>query len=536
MFCKEKINAGRQLELDLARGLAVLFMIFIHSQLLFANESVSDSLFGQFNDFVGMVPSAPMFMFLLGVGINFTKKNEPKLFLKRGLMLILAGYLLNFLKGFVPCIINAYRYVDISYMYEAIAELMYVDILHFSGLAMIMFGFFKYIKANIITIGLFGIVFSILNIFILNISVDNFGLASITGLIWGTSEYSYFPFLTWSFYPIAGFIFGSFLIRCEDKKKFYALCLIISAIVFFGGTYIFNVYMEISNGMISDNGYYHHILTDNITFTALVILEISLLSFITKFTPKFLGKIIARWSKNVTPIFFIHWIILTWTTLFIANNSLSMLSFIILLVVVISLSDYLANLYSMYKKKDKNSENSSKLKQSKHFIPLSILLSIIISIIGLISIYSLEIVNTSDGVKIIQSVQEYDMEDYIYTGVIDSVSKVPYGFGSAYYTNGDIYEGEFKNGYRHGQGKFIGSNGEIYIGEFFDDEYSGNGDFTDVDGSKYVGEFKNDDFNGYGTFTDIDGNIESGVWEDGILKSSDNIETEDDEGEYDGSY
>jgi len=69
MFSKEKINSGRQLELDIARGLAVLFMIFIHSQLFFADFSVSDSYFGAFNDFVGMVPSAPMFMFLLGVGL-----------------------------------------------------------------------------------------------------------------------------------------------------------------------------------------------------------------------------------------------------------------------------------------------------------------------------------------------------------------------------------------------------------------------------------------------------------------------------------
>lgn len=360
MFSNEKINTGRQLELDVARGLAVLFMIFIHSQLLFANTDVIDSSFGSFNDFVGMVPSAPMFMFLLGVGINYTRKNDPKIFFKRGLILILSGYLLNILKGFIPSIIKAYIYIDISYMYEGIVELMYVDILQFSGLAMIMFGFFKKINAKPLTTGIFAIGFAILNIFMLNITVDNFWLSSITGLIWGTSHSSYFPFLTWSFYPIAGYIFGSFLIRCNNKKKFYVICLLLSFIIFFGGSFLFNWYMEIPNGMLTDEGYYHHILTDNVTFCGLVILEISLISFITPFIPKFLEKIIARWSKNVTSIFFIHWIILSWSTLFIANNSLDMFSFIFYLLVVILLSDYLAYLYSKFKSKDKNKPNEQK--------------------------------------------------------------------------------------------------------------------------------------------------------------------------------
>lgn len=344
MFSKEKINTGRQLELDIARGLAVLFMIFIHAQLFFANSDVADSAFGVVNDFVGMVPSAPMFMFLLGVGINYTRKNDPVLFFKRGIKLILAGYLLNLLKGFIPCIINAYNTMDISYVYEGIAELMYVDIFHFAGLAMIMFGIFVKLTMKKPAIIVSAIVLSALNIAMLNVKVNSFWLSSFTGLFWGSSEYSYFPFLTWAFYPIAGYLFGSLLIRCTNKKKFYVLTALISSAVFFGGTFLFNVVMKLPNGMISDSGYYHHILTDNITFTGLVVLEIALLSFLVPILPTFLEKIFARWSKNVSPIFFISWIIITWIALIIPMNSLSMLGFIILLIIIVPLSDYLAHL------------------------------------------------------------------------------------------------------------------------------------------------------------------------------------------------
>lgn len=364
MFSQEKINSGRQLELDIARGLAVLFMIFIHSQIFFANESVSESAFGVFNDFVGMVPAAPMFMFLLGIGINYTRKSDPQLFFKRGALLILAGYLLNFLKGFLPCIVNAYRTADIAYVYEGIAELLYVDILHFSGLAMIMFGVFKLTRSKTWVVVLSAFVLGAVNIALLPVSVTHPLMTALTGLIWGTSEYAYFPFLTWAFYPIMGYVFGSYLIRCNNKKKFYSIMLLISTIVFIGGTYLFNGVLGLPNGMMSESGYYHHILTDNITFTALVVIEIALLSFVAPLLPKDLELIVARWSKNVTPIFFIHWLLITWSALLIVPSSLNMLQFVLLLLVLVPLSDLLAYLYSQRKRNTKLT--TSKLIPTKY--------------------------------------------------------------------------------------------------------------------------------------------------------------------------
>ena len=45
------------------------------------------------------------------------------------------------------------------------------------------------------------------------------------------------------------------------------------------------------------------------------------------------------------------------------------------------------------------------------------------------------------------------------------------GYGIFYYSNGEKYEGEFKNGDREGFGVLFDSNGdEAYIGEFKDDD------------------------------------------------------------------
>jgi len=57
------------------------------------------------------------------------------------------------------------------------------------------------------------------------------------------------------------------------------------------------------------------------------------------------------------------------------------------------------------------------------------------------------------------------------------------------YLNGDVYNGDFFNTLRHGQGRCIYKNGTIYTGEWNNDQYHGNGNITVGDFS-YVGEFK----------------------------------------------
>lgn len=48
------------------------------------------------------------------------------------------------------------------------------------------------------------------------------------------------------------------------------------------------------------------------------------------------------------------------------------------------------------------------------------------------------------------------------------------GHGKFYFSNGDIYEGTFKSGNKHGSGKIIYVNGTELHGEWKDDKYSSN--------------------------------------------------------------
>jgi uncharacterized membrane protein len=85
---------GRSWLPDQLKGLAVLWMILIHSMELFLIPAQSQHPIAQFAYFMGAVPAAPMFMILMG--FFGARPGTPFLrILNRGFKLILWGLLLN---------------------------------------------------------------------------------------------------------------------------------------------------------------------------------------------------------------------------------------------------------------------------------------------------------------------------------------------------------------------------------------------------------------------------------------------------------
>lgn len=89
-------------------------------------------------------------------------------------------------------------------------------------------------------------------------------------------------------------------------------------------------------------------------------------------------------------------------------------------------------------------------------------------------------------------------------------------FGTAHYSTGGIYAGEFKDHQPNGQGMLSFPDGERYVGEFKNGERSGQGTTTFPDGRKYVGEFKNGQPNGRGSSTLANGGKYVGEFRNGL--------------------
>ena len=87
--------------------------------------------------------------------------------------------------------------------------------------------------------------------------------------------------------------------------------------------------------------------------------------------------------------------------------------------------------------------------------------------------------------------------------------------GTANYTNGDSYLGNFLNGKFHGRGMYTFKNGTTYIGDFKNGQINGKGGYDFFDGSKYFGEVKNGKFHGQGKYTNKNGQVLNSKFENG---------------------
>ncbi|MDY6826232.1 MAG: hypothetical protein SVV67_03510 [Bacillota bacterium] len=87
------------------------------------------------------------------------------------------------------------------------------------------------------------------------------------------------------------------------------------------------------------------------------------------------------------------------------------------------------------------------------------------------------------------------------------------------FKDGAVYEGEWRNGRRHGQGTWSRPDGCRYTGEWADDKPNGLGILILPGGKKYIGEWKNGRRHGLGIEIQADGTKLPGRWSEGQLVS-----------------
>ncbi|XLU47010.1 hypothetical protein S245_041824 [Arachis hypogaea] len=114
------------------------------------------------------------------------------------------------------------------------------------------------------------------------------------------------------------------------------------------------------------------------------------------------------------------------------------------------------------------------------------------------------------------------------------------GNGRLQWPSGTVYEGEFSGGYIHGTGTYIGSdsltykgrwrlnlkhglgyqvypNGDIFEGSWIQGTPEGPGKYTWANGNVYLGNMKGGKMSGKGTLTWINGDSFEGSWLDGMM-------------------
>ncbi len=314
----ENINTGRQFEIDLAKVISLAWMILVHVDEEFYEEGAFapgvETWFNVFIEFTGGPLAAPVFMAAMGVGLAYSRSQAPGGNALRGLKLIGNGYILNILRGFLPCLVFFWLYNSKELFHTGIEELLCLDILHFAGLVFLFFALMKWLNAKDIWFALAAFVLLIAGSLALPFYPQKELCSVWPGYFLYQNPLTPFPFCVWLIYPVIGYLFGKVLQQVADKTRFYARLLA-------GGALLF----ALSTGLLLLSGYDLFTLFANDStyaqnsvkvFWILGIIAVwcSLLYFISPLLANRepIKKLVAFLSKQINTVFFIQWILIGW--------------------------------------------------------------------------------------------------------------------------------------------------------------------------------------------------------------------------------
>lgn len=317
IFSDNEINAGRQKELDLARAFIIFFLALIHVTIeCTSDEGLTSGIPYLFDTVIGGPFSAPMYMFVMGIGMVYTSKNTSWNHFTRGVKIFTFGYLLNICRFLIPYSIGYAVTGDYStYIEPLIYKVLGNDILTFGGLAMMIIALFIKLRLSKLVMLIIATVTCVLGTALNGVDVVS-PLGNIfLGYIIGTEDaagmvLSYFPVFNWLMFPVCGYIFGLMLKRVKNKNLFYllfSLPAIIVAIVYFS----LGIYYEVGMFGEGQNGYYHMIFSDVIASLSLTMGMIGVYYAISKVLPKKIENIAVNISKNITSVYCIHWVLIS---------------------------------------------------------------------------------------------------------------------------------------------------------------------------------------------------------------------------------
>ena len=306
---KENINDNRQYNLDLCKAIGIICMIICHSVLMLGihkngYENDWEYMFG--DDILGdYIFVAHGFMLAMGFGIVYSRKNDSLRLIKRGIILFLLAYVLNFLRyGFLALI---YAAIENDFNADTRYALLSLDIFHFAGIALIFTGLLKKLKIKPILYAVIGLIFSIISYFLSFITKGNFTIEYIFGFFIPTEE-SAFPFLNYYLFVGIGIYFGSILININDKYRFYKWLLIISfpiMVIYIILTCIYGIMF-----LSKHNSYYGLGTLDAFGLLSIDFVLLSLFHFLINKTGHEIYKPFISMSKNITIIYFVQWILI----------------------------------------------------------------------------------------------------------------------------------------------------------------------------------------------------------------------------------
>ena len=304
-------RSERQYNLDLLKAVGIIAMVFCHPVLRLA--IYRSGYKEDFPYFFGVVilgyylVVAHGFMFAMGTGMIYSRRKAPSDLIKRGIKLFFAGYVLNFFRYGIYLL--GYGLIIGEFLDTTLVGLFEPDILQFAGLAFIVTGMFRKLGLNEYHILAAGLILSVIGYVLPAGSTGSLAMDFLLGhVIYTTETASCFVFCYWYLFVAAGLVFGVILRGMEHKRLLYRRLLVIAgciAAVYITLTAVFGTLFLSPN-----RNYYTAGTLEAIGLLSIDLFLLSAFYFLLEKVDVSRFAFLLEISRNITCIYFIHWIIL----------------------------------------------------------------------------------------------------------------------------------------------------------------------------------------------------------------------------------
>lgn len=350
VFSDELVNRGRQVELDMAKCLAITFMFLVHCLMLsngFAND-ISSFMQRGIGQFLGGPFAAPVFMFAMGVGIVYSRNQAPGYLIRRGIKTMLLGMVVNIGEFFIPHYL-AGKLLGAWDIFPIAGGLLLfcVDILAFAGLAMILTGVFRKLNVSSGQIVIIALVLSAIASFVRFHDFGSNVLNLIAGYFIGSvGGFTAFPLFNWFIFPAAGLFCGEYYIRCNNKRKLLYLWPLGLAI----SVAYFVISWSLPAGFLSETHYFYFMTTIDAMFCLMCIYGVIGLCYLISLVLSDSAKrFFSKTSGNLNIIYIVQWFLIPEIYIFICYFNKDVvfgdLSLVMIALIAIAASAAIASSY-----------------------------------------------------------------------------------------------------------------------------------------------------------------------------------------------
>jgi uncharacterized membrane protein len=307
---------GRILAFDLARGLAVVFMILVHVLRHWGDPSTWTTPIGTVISTLGGPPAAPVFMFVMGASIAFSRRTSFGSLARRGLWLIAAGYLLNIARGTVPLLAGTAAGVvtpEGVAPFTPLSLLVTVDVLQLAGCSLVLMAALRALVApgSAWLVAAAGIAFAAP--FLHGLTTGLLLVDAPLGMLWATGDTVYYPLFPWAVFSLLGAVIGQALAGSADRaavlRRFGAIGL---AAAVLGGALI-----AIMATPLDITTYWRLPPVLVLAIGGFVVAWLWLCDVVTRHVGRVGLGAIYGWGSRVTSMYVIHWLIVSWGVAFV---------------------------------------------------------------------------------------------------------------------------------------------------------------------------------------------------------------------------